>query len=430
MKKLLTFFTMLLAVSLASAQQELHIHHINIEDGDATMIGIYDTALHRYTAKILIDGGDKAPAAYLLPYLNRVAKGADAVPHFDEVILTHYHHDHLAGLTALQDGSITADSLIDPSGYDLHSVFVNQAGLQQAAEPTPDHLLYNMNAWTVPIKAAADHGFLKGHSNRFLSFGVTAKSAIGHGLVIGTVNGQAVVLLCVAGWGNTEGPDGIVAHAVPNPYNPNDYTLAFVLTCGQFRYFIGGDLGGEDNGEYIDQESPLTAYLKKLFPVAHGASGNAAAGHICGFKANHHGSDHSNDQPFMNAMMPAITITSAGSRSSWHLPSVGYLQRLDAVTPLSVYPSVQDSTYNRGVYFTNLQDFAQGASLTTAKNLFAAHPGISFDYGNAEPGEKAGYMIRFSGPDLVSSSTFRVYRADIRQAQMYTLLADFKCHER
>jgi hypothetical protein len=39
----------------------------------------------------------------------------------------------------------------------------------------------------------------------------------------------------------------------PNPQrsNANNFTLAFILSCGEFRYFIGGDLGGS-GGTYID----------------------------------------------------------------------------------------------------------------------------------------------------------------------------------
>jgi hypothetical protein len=42
----------------------------------------------------------------------------------------------------------------------------------------------------------------------------------------------------------------------PNPQrsNANNFTLAFILSCGEFRYFIGGDLGGS-GGTYIDQET-------------------------------------------------------------------------------------------------------------------------------------------------------------------------------
>ena len=122
---LTTFCGLLLGCSLAFGQQELQIHHINIEDGDATMIGIYDNGTHHYTAKILIDGGKSAPAKYLLPYLSKIAD-----THFNYIILTHYHDDHYNGLAALGTGQLSVDSLVDPGGYDFAHYRDAPAGLR------------------------------------------------------------------------------------------------------------------------------------------------------------------------------------------------------------------------------------------------------------------------------------------------------------
>lgn len=76
----------------AFAQQELRIHHINIGDGDATLIGIYDTANRTYTKTILIDGGKSSASARILPYLKTILK--TSTPTVNYVGLTHYHDDH------------------------------------------------------------------------------------------------------------------------------------------------------------------------------------------------------------------------------------------------------------------------------------------------------------------------------------------------
>jgi hypothetical protein len=54
MDKLKLCFIFLSCMAIA-AQEELHIHHINVENGDATMIGIYNTSLQQrlQVAKIL-----------------------------------------------------------------------------------------------------------------------------------------------------------------------------------------------------------------------------------------------------------------------------------------------------------------------------------------------------------------------------------------
>src|SRR5688572_22520104 len=84
------------------AQQELHIHHINIGNGDATLVGIFDIATNTYTNKILIDGGYSSAASRLLPYIKKMIGTDNESLHFDYIILTHYHNDHYNGLRALK----------------------------------------------------------------------------------------------------------------------------------------------------------------------------------------------------------------------------------------------------------------------------------------------------------------------------------------
>lgn len=55
MKQLVIFLGLLCSFGSIQAQEELHIHHINVEDGDATMIGIYNTGTGTYKSNILID---------------------------------------------------------------------------------------------------------------------------------------------------------------------------------------------------------------------------------------------------------------------------------------------------------------------------------------------------------------------------------------
>jgi hypothetical protein len=426
MKNLLIFFGLLFFLNPALAQEELHIHHINVEDGDATMVGIYNVATHTYKSSILIDGGASNPNDLLLPYLKKTI--GNGIPHFNYIVLTHYHKDHYNGLLALKDGKMTADSIIDPSGYAFGTIFPAQATLQ-AGEATPGALVL-ASPWTIALKTAVAHGFVKGHARGFISFGTSSKSCLGHRFTIGTAGGFPVVLECVAGWGNTLNGHGITTDPAPAKNNANDFTLSFVLTCGQFRYFIGGDLGGHTESDYIDQETPLTADLAVEFPVAWSFNHtNSAAGHICGFKANHHGSDHSNAQAFMNAMTPAVTVTSAGKEPQWHLPSPAYLNRLGQVKPLSVWLSSTHQVFSRGVYITNLYDFPNFASRTTATGLFPNQPMTSFGYGNAAAGQKSGYLVKVTAVGLASKSAFQVYQVDNAGATQ-TLLANFQCHSK
>jgi hypothetical protein len=414
----------------ATAQQQLRIHHINIENGDATFIGIYDVAAQKYTSKILIDGGQSTPQQMLLPYLKKMIGSDPASLHFDYVVLTHYHNDHYNGLLALKNGSITADSIIDPGGYKVNTVFLNSA----VAGKKPDSLTVAPQ-WLTALKAAARHNppYVKGRSKVLIQYGTNASTDISNKITIGAVGDNNVDLQCIAGWGNTLSENGeIDANHRPKKTNANNFTLSFILTCGEFRYFIGGDMGGEDAGNYVDQETTVTTFLQNQFPSASSMEGDLQVkGHLCGFKANHHGSNHSNTQDFIEGMRPSVTVTSAGNNKNWHLPHPDYLQRLSSVTPISASSALSDSTFSRGVYFTNLYNFTGFPSKTKANTLFNNKEGISYDVGNNSTTAKGSYMITVREDDALNDqSVFEVGRIDISGSVPYKRLALFFCHKK
>jgi hypothetical protein len=288
-------------------------------------------------------------------------------------------------------------------------------------------------AWLRALKEASSHEpdpYVKGRSRAIIRFGSGSTTTIGKTIVLGQASGLNVELKCIAGWGNTLSENGkIVRNPKPQEVSANNYTLAFILSFGEFRYFIGGDMGGV-NGTYIDQETTVTKYLNDTYPSSVSTvDGTEGKGHLCGFKANHHGSDKSNNASFMENMRPAIIFTSAGSNKGWHLPSVGYLTRLSNVNPLSENSNLTDGNFNKGVYFTNLYDFTKGASKTKAISLFRNKPGVSFDFGNDTPTSKGSYIVKVKGSaSLTNTSQFEVGRVELSGTTQYKKLALFKCH--
>lgn len=424
MRKYFALSFLILQSCIVFAQQELHIHHINVENGDATLIGIYDQPSSTYIKTILIDGGASSPAAMLLPYLKKALNSER--PQLNYIALTHYHQDHYNGLLAIKDGRIRADSVIDQGGYAFNDVFPGQTGLSSNDNKPSAMKVYD--GWTSALKTANAAGYLKGHAGGLFHYGNIPGTNLGNKLVLGSIDGLPVMLECVAGWGNTLGASGIVGNPSPTKENANNFTLAFIVRCGQFRYFIGGDMGGEPGGSYIDQETALSGYLASAFPKAWSWNHiREAAGHVCGFKGNHHGSDHSNEQAFMDSMRPAVAITSAGNQANWHLPHPKFLKRLSKVTPLSVWTASSNQIFSRGVYVTNLYDFSGYTSKSTAVDLFANRAGTSFSYGNAQNGLKSSYLIKVKSEGTDQKSQFQVYRVGSTGAPA-VLLANFLCH--
>jgi hypothetical protein len=408
------------------AQQELHIHHINIENGDATLVGIYDVASNSYVNKILIDGGLSSASTRLLPYIKKMVGTDPESLHFNYVILTHYHNDHYTGLLALKTGKITADSIIDPGGYKVSDFFNHSA----SAGTKPTQLKIAL-PWLRALKAVKEDNpaFIKGRSKIMIQYGTGSSSSIGKKIVIGEVDSNPVELKCIAGWGNSLSDNGIDPNPIPSKDNGNNFSLAFILSCGEFRYFIGGDLGGSNESHYINQETSVTRYLEAQYPESFSWDSSVTAkGHVCGFKSNHHGSFYSNTSAFMESMHPAITVTSAGDKEIWHLPNIDFLQRLSNVTSLSTSASAVDSIFNKGVYFTNLYNFDGFPSRTKANNLFKNKPGISYSFGNNTSTAKGSYLIKVTQETLDEESLFEVGRVDINKVNPYTRLAYFKCH--
>ncbi|MFC2022581.1 ComEC/Rec2 family competence protein [Chloroflexota bacterium] len=71
----------------AAPAAELRVHFIDVGQGDAILIDLYDT-------EILIDAGDRSPG--VIAYLSRYVDGS-----LEVIVATHPHADHIGGLIAV-----------------------------------------------------------------------------------------------------------------------------------------------------------------------------------------------------------------------------------------------------------------------------------------------------------------------------------------
>jgi hypothetical protein len=88
----------------------------------------------------------------------------------------------------------------------------------------------------------------------------------------------------------------------------NDLSVAFVLSYGQFDMFIGGDTSGQNDTStfgysYHDTETCLARDTSVV---------NQYGGSIDVLRVNHHGSDHSTNQLFLDVFDPTVSIVSVG----------------------------------------------------------------------------------------------------------------------
>lgn len=440
---------LLLPLYTAAQNKILEIHHINVENGDATMIVVHDTANNTFPVKILIDGGNSGTDRFLQNYFTNYFGATNMPVTFKYLILTHFHKDHYAGFNKLANGTIfRADTVIDPGGYALGGTFAPI----NPPQATPDRGASDAPNYRKALKDGFTNNYLRARSLVVTSF----PRDIGKVLKIDTLNGVPATLKCVASSGYTySAGDTAVNNGITNRNNPNNFSLGFILEYGQFRYFTAGDMGGYSNGtctNYIDQEATVDGGIVSLFNTKsyrfdRNANDVSAKGHVCAFKTSHHGSDCSSSSDLLRFTACAMFL-SAGNMSKWGLPIPDFQERIDTLLdPLSEWSSAQRplGVNNRGIYITNLYNFTSGTKKycrSTAINLFANKDSTNFSYGNDYSATgvhgnnqyqskdvtcKDSYVLKVEPNNIMTQSQFYVYRVNYYK-NTNQLLSTYQCH--
>ncbi|RED10699.1 ComEC/Rec2 family competence protein, partial [Parasphingopyxis lamellibrachiae] len=104
---------------------------------------------------------------------------------------------------------------------------------------------------------------------------------------------------------------------VDNVDTPNERSLSFLVTYGNFDFLISGDMTGQASGaENAEVE------------FAVGQAIVAAGFDVDVLHANHHGADNASETRFLELIRPEIAIVSAGNRNSHEHPRNAALERM------------------------------------------------------------------------------------------------------
>lgn len=94
--------------------------------------------------------------------------------------------------------------------------------------------------------------------------------------------------------------------------NENDESLVALVSFGNFRAEIGGDLSGFSDNSYADIETSVAPKV----------------GQIDVYKVHHHGSRYSTNTAWLQAVNPRIGIVSTGTGNSYNHPTEECIERL------------------------------------------------------------------------------------------------------
>ena len=269
----------LLLLVPASSAQDLIIHHIDVGQGDCTLIETPGKT-------ILVDAGNSGKGkSVVIPYLKSLR-----VSHINYVVASHYHADHIGGLDEIL-GAFNIDTVFDRGT--LH--------------PVPRSRIY-----TSYVKA----------------IGKTPRVAVQPGTRFSV--GPRIVLRFVAADGKCEGDqptaiDETTERSIDENSLSITFTIAFVDTVSlstgnseprtSFTYFTSGDLTGYDDRDAIDLETSVAGLV----------------GHVDAMKINHHGSRLSTNQTFISTLSPACVFISLGCNNSYGHPAPEVISRLQLV---------------------------------------------------------------------------------------------------
>lgn len=262
--------------------QNLQIHVINVGWGASVLVKGPDGTT------VLLDGGNTGKGTNeVVPYLQSI--GISAATGLDYIIAGHQHCDHTGGL----DEVINAGYDVSTKNYYNGSTYSSTCNTQFATATS----------------------------------GTTAGAAITMPVGTQLQLGNGAVLTCVARNGSIIGGGSVSVS------DENDRSIAVLVQYGGFDFLWASDMGGGNidgacTGRSTSQTDVESAVVQAISPG--GASPMISDGGIDVLYCNHHGSESSTNQNWMNLSQPAVAVisTGAGQTTGWDLPRIDVVEHV------------------------------------------------------------------------------------------------------
>ena len=332
-----TFLLLLFSdIAIAIAQWtpgNFEIHVFDVEQRDSQLI-ISPTG-----KTLLIDAGEASwntgnGATYIASKLREVM--GPGFNHIDYVVPSHLHLDHIgyAGYGGIW-------GLVETHGFTIGKLVDRDAGRWVDSNTDglcdPDTEIVWHNAGTVSGTArnwlcyATDPANAAKLNREIALVGSTTQIDLGGGVNVTVVGSDAQGVNMVDGATPLAGDH--TADALPP--SENDYSIALKVSFNQFDYATAGDTDGEyATSSYGYTYNDVERIIAPRF------------GRVEVLRANHHGSAHSSNQLYVDALDPDVSLISCGANSYGH-PAQTTLDRLLA-TGAVYLTNLCDTTRNYG----------------------------------------------------------------------------------
>jgi beta-lactamase superfamily II metal-dependent hydrolase len=255
MRRVLTLLALLAwglqSITWAQPAANLQIHFMDVGQGDGAIL------IAPNGETVLFDNGVWQQCTKPMTYLQTLG-----ITKIDYQLISHYHRDHY-GCTATVLGRFPLQQFAFDRGGSYHDM-------------TP--------------------------FNSYLGAVGTKRRTAMEGQVI-TLNAGAtpVIIRIVALNGNGVDTD-----------NENDESVVALISFGNFRAEIGGDLSGFTDNSYADIETSVAPKV----------------GQVDVYKVHHHGSRYSTNTAWLQAINPRVGIVSTGTGNTYNHPTEECIERL------------------------------------------------------------------------------------------------------
>jgi len=332
-------------VPTAALAGEVKIVHINVGQGDATLIlGPADSNGDRVS--VLIDAGEIPQRGLDGGTIVRSALERHSVQRLNYFIATHYCCDHIGGVGAGSPGMHGHSFLLGPNGVpgavgnddgdgviDWLDSAMEKPDPQELGEgdDTPvDRFVDRGTEGTVPDTAAYRKYVGMAEAAVQGRVSISSQSTVNsYEIYLGSDGGTVATMKCLAGNGWVRDR----AQQVDDVDTENERSLCFLLSFGGFDYLIGGDVIGRTAGnENAKVEGAIGEYI----------STNGISVDV--LQVNHHGADNTSDADFLADIAPTVAIISVGDNNTHHHPYADALDRLATANVVAIYQTERGET--------------------------------------------------------------------------------------